>query len=314
MNKNFGKKIAVAGCRDNTSDLLNYLVTAGYEIEFVLSISPDDANNRYHISGYTDPKPVAQENNIPVFYAKDYKLKTEEDINFFENNQIDLLIVLGWQRIIPKEVLDCINIGAVGMHGSCEPLPFGRGHSVLNWSCIEGRERFITNLFFYREKVDSGPIIATYEFDINVHDTCETLHFKYRLSLKRILEVNLEDILLDRVSGIPQTSIGTTYYPKRTPEDGLINWNSKCSDIYNLIRGVTAPYPGAISYFQDKPVHIWRGHQFDTKLTWNKQPGTIVEVFNNGKFIVQTRDFGFIVHEWEGLETSYGLIGSRFTS
>lgn len=314
MNKNQGKKIAFAGCRSNTKDQMRRLIAQGYQIDLLLTISPEDASTLYHISGYEDLRPFAQQHGIPVYHAKDYKLKADEaDKEYLLKAGIDLLVVLGWQRIIPKWFLDSLSIGSIGMHGAPEEPPFGRGHSALNWSCIEGRNRFLAYLFFHDWKADNGPIIGTQEFDILPQDSCESLHFKYQHAMGRLLIAHLPAILSGENKGVPQDSAGATYYPARTPEDGLITWNNPAQVIVNLIRGVTDPYPGAFCYLGDKKIIIWAAQIFDTKLTWNAPVGEIVEVFYNGKFVVQTRDYALLVYHYEGVEISADNIGQKLS-
>ena len=306
MGKNQGKRIGFVGCRVTTRDAMENLIASGYRIDYLLTISPEDAQNKYHISGYENLYSFAQKHQISVHYVKDYALKASDiDRQAISDMKLDILVVLGWQRVIPKWVLELLSIGAMGMHGAPKLPPFGRGHSAMNWSLIEGRTEFLSYLFFYLEKVDAGPIIDTCSYDINTWDTCETLHFKYQLSMGRLLLENLPMILGGNFIPTPQSNQGATYYPKRTPEDGCIEWNQPAQNIYNLVRAVTHPYPGAYTLLDDKKILIWRGQPFDTRLTWNKPPGTIVEVFYNGKAVIQTRDYGFLIDTYEGYIFTY---------
>lgn len=300
MDKNYGKKLGFAGCRVTTRDAISNLVASGYTISHLLTVSPQDAE-KYHISGYENLEPFATSLGIRTYHVRDYALKkSEEDKQAIKAMRLDALIVLGWQRVVPQWVLDALPIGAMGMHGGPKLPPFGRGHSVMNWSLIEGRGEFISYLFFYVEKVDAGPLIGTCSYDINPWDSCETLHFKYQLSMSRLLQQNLPKILSGNFVPTPQSHEGATYYPKRTPEDGRIDWNQPVLAVHNLIRGVTHPYPGAFTGLDHKKLTVWRAQPFDTRLTWNAQPGTITEVFYNGKAVVQTRDYGLLLDHTEG--------------
>ena len=288
------------------------LIGLGYKLDSLITVSPEDAVSRYQISGYEDLQPFAEKHGIPVYHVEDYRLRdSDKDRQAIETLKLDVLIVLGWQRIIPKWFLDILPIGAMGMHGGPELPPFGRGHSVMNWSLIEGREKFLCYLFFYLTKVDAGPIIGTYEFDIAPWDTCETLHFKYQLSMGRLLAKSLPKILSGNCTPTPQSNQGATYYPKRTPEDGHINWNALVNDVHNFVRAVTKPYPGAFAELDGEKILIWRGQPFDTKITWDKEPSTIVEVFYNGKAVVQTGDYGYLLHEYEGRAITINDVGKQ---
>jgi methionyl-tRNA formyltransferase len=106
-----------------------------------------------------------------------------------------------------------------------------------------------------------------------------------------------------------------TYYPKRAADDGLIYWCDTSVEIYNLIRAVTRPFPGAFTYLDDDPaqrVLVWRGIPFDTKITWPAaRPGQIVQVFEGGSFVVRTGDASLLVLESEGCEITHEHIGRR---
>ena len=123
------------------------------------------------------------------------KTKSKEDLDFISSLNIDLVFVVGWQRLIPKIILESLSIGAFGMHGSSMDLPLGRGRSPMNWSLIEDKKFFYTNLFKYNSGVDSGDILDTFKFSITNKDTAETLHFKNTLSMKYLILKNIDSLL-----------------------------------------------------------------------------------------------------------------------
>jgi methionyl-tRNA formyltransferase len=226
-----------------------------------------------------------------------------------------MLLVIGWQRLIPNWFLESLSIGAFGMHGSSRPLPYGRGRSPMNWSLIQNKDRFYTHLFRYRPGVDDGDIVAVQIFDITPHDTCLTLHHKNTLSMIRLAGEALPSLLAGTATFTPQPPEVPTYYPKRTEEDGLIYWTDTSLEIYNLIRGVTDPFPGAFSYLDNDPgarMRIWRAIPFDTRLTWPESaPGEIVAVFVGGEFVVKTGDSTLLVQHYDGGPLTHADIGRR---
>jgi methionyl-tRNA formyltransferase len=217
---------------------------------------------------------------------------------------LDMLLVMGWQRLIPDWFLSSLSIGAFGMHGSSKPLPHGRGRSPMNWSLIQNKDRFYTHLFRYRPGIDDGDIVSVQLFDITQFDTCLTLHYKNTLSMIRLLTRAMPQLLAGTAEFSAQPAGGETYYPKRAAEDGLIYFSDKTIDIYNLVRAVTKPFPGAFSYLNNNPakkVIFWRVIPFDTRLTWpDAAPGTVVGVFENGDFVVKTGDSTILVEDYEG--------------
>src|SRR5262249_1444265 len=156
----------------------------------------------------------------------------------------------------------------------------GRGRSPMNWSLITGREIFYTHLFRYCPGVDDGPIAGFQTFDINPFDTCHTLHLKNMICMVQLCARLLPSLLDGTAVLTPQPPSPASYWPKRTAEDGLIFWTDSTWDIYNLVRGVTRPFPGAFTYLNDdisKKIFIWRATPFDTQLQRaDAAPGTIV--------------------------------------
>jgi methionyl-tRNA formyltransferase len=253
---------------------------------------------------------------LPYSVVKQYSLNSPEDRNAMLALELDALLVMGWQRLIPAWFLERLSIGAFGMHGSSKPLPHGRGRSPMNWSLIQNKECFYTHLFRYRPGVDDGEIAAVQVFDITPFDTCLTLHYKNTLSMIGLLERSLPALLEGTAKLTPQPTEGATYYPKRAEEDGLIYWTDTTIEIYNLVRAVTRPFPGAFSFLDnqaEKKVRIWRAIPFDTRLDWpNAVPGQVVAVFGEGAFVVRTGDSSLLVQESEGAPLTHSDVGRRF--
>lgn len=293
------KRIAFAGCKTTTKECMKSILELGYKIDGLISLTPEQGE-KFIVSGYMDLHEFAEANDIPIYYPNKYSLKDIEDEECIKKMGFDILLVIGWQRLIPEWFLNNLSIGAFGMHGSSQPLPKGRGRSPINWSLIEDKKQFITHLFKYNKDVDAGEIVGVQVFDINNYDTCETLHFKNRISMSRLLEKYLDELLNSSACLKEQPDEAPTYYPKRTPNDGIIKWGQyNTREIYNLVRAVTRPFPGAFSYIGDNKIYLWKIQPFDTKITYeNNQVGEIVEVFYNNQFVVRTKDYSIIVLDY----------------
>ena len=124
---------------------------------------------------------------IPVHEADSYFLTDDKTQKFMSENEFDIGISMGWQRLIPKSVLDCFRYGIYGFHGNCGYLPFGRGRSPLNWSIILGDTRFNLNMFRYDEQADSPNVFATEMFSITPHDDIRTAQYKNMICSKNLI-------------------------------------------------------------------------------------------------------------------------------
>lgn len=293
-------KIVMCGCCEAGYYLIRDLIEYGVKFASFVILTPEQGE-QYNVSGYKDFSLLAEKYDIPVYYPKEYSLNSIDDIKFFSDNKFDLLIRGGWQRLFPDHVLNTLRIGAIGVHGSSDYLPKGRGRSPLNWSLIEDKKRFIMHLFFIRVGVDDGDVFDTEAFDINEFDTIETLYYKYYLVTRKMLVRSLPKIVNGTITVRKQ--IGQpSYYPKRTPKDGRIEWeNMDVYEIYNFVRAQTRPYPGAYADIHGKLYKIWRCQVFDTRITYPEaEYGQCVEnLFDKNMMIVNCRGGLLLIDDYE---------------
>lgn len=282
-------KIVFVGCLDAGWLILRNLVVSGFEIAYVVTLTEEIAKNA-KVAGYNNYSDLTTEHQIPVYEVKSYGMKDERDVEFFKKNKFDLLVQGGWQRLFPNEILNTLSIGSIGVHGSAEPLPRGRGRSPINWSIIEGRTRFIFHYFLMKPGVDDGDIFCVKSVDINEWDTCQTLYYKNSIVTSQVLEEYIPKLFKNETNFYPQSGVAS-YYPKRTADDSLIDWNKPLLEVHRLIRAVTEPYPLAFTYFNSEKVEVIEAQPFDTRILYEGMTaGQIVEIFSNGEFVVYLND------------------------
>ena len=280
--------IAVFGCKTTTLFLLHNL-NIPHKVRHLITISPENGQ-KHEVADYSDLTAYAAEKGIQVYQAKYYSLKHPEDQAYINALNLDIAFVIGWQRLIPAEVLSGLTIGAFGMHGSSMNLPLGRGRSPMNWSIIEGRQAFYTNLFRYDPGVDSGDIVDTFKFQMTERDTAETMHFKNTLAMKYLIERNIGGLARNEFTLTKQDdSLTPTYYPKREPQDSLIDWNLDVQSVERFVRAVTRPFNGAFTFAGEQKITIWDAQVFDLNdFGYEKaHPGTVVAIFESGKFLIK---------------------------
>lgn len=309
-------KIAVAGSKTTTFECLRELIRDGFHIDLLVTLTPEQAEASA-VAGYMDLRPFAEEHGIRIYHPQIYTLKDDRDRESLLSEGVDALLVIGWQRLIPEWWLNALTFGAFGMHGSPEPLPRGRGRSPLNWSLLQGRTSFMTHLFRYDANVDSGAVVGMQKFDINAWDDPDTLHMKNRIAMNRLLRKHLPEILAGTAEYVPQSSeIEPTYYPERTEEDGRVVWDDMdMVRLYNHIRCQTHPFPGAFSHLNgaEERFYFWRAHPFDGHLIYyGSLPGTVVEVFYDGSFLLATWDGSVRVSQYTAPNGQVPAVGDRF--
>jgi len=291
-------KIVLCGIQQQGVGIIDFLYKNSIKVSNIVTISKKTAIANSSDGTWVSYENISKKYNIPIYYAKSYKLDNIEDIKYFDDNKFYILLLGGWQRLISDKILKTIKY-PIGQHGSSEHLPKGRGRSPLNWSIIQGKERLIWNLFLLDKGVDSGDVVDYQTFEINEFDDCNTLYFKVGVSVKYMLLRTIPKLLNGTIKRTKQVG-EASYYEKRTPEDGLINWYSSILDIRNLIRGVTVPYPGAFTIYDNQKIMIWKSQIWDTIIDFyvNCGCGEIVEIFKDN-FVVKCRDGLLLVTEHE---------------
>ena len=287
-------KVVVFGTKQSTSYLINKFKD---DIDLVVTVND---NKSYNIAGKGDVIGTANDNNIECYSTDDYTLKSCKE--FFENNEFDIGISYGWQRLIPNSILTKFKHGIFGTHASPLGLPYGKGRSPLNWSIIRDFRQVYFNLFKYEVKADSGMIYSKTKFEINDWDTIESIKVKDLIVTKSQVGKLIEDYNNNNIKLFSQKdNIEETFFPKRSPKDGKIDLSLGVRDTYNLIRGVTKPFPGAFLMCDDMKITIWDAVPFDNQLDFSDyKVGEIIKfVEGTSKFILKLVDGTLLVNDYE---------------
>lgn len=216
------------------------------------------------------------------------KVNSSRFAEFWDNEVIDLMLVVSWRYLIPPEIYQRPRLGTFVFHDSL--LPKYRGFAPTVWAIINGSDHTGVTLFEIAEKVDSGDIIDQERVDIGVEDTIAIVMDKVTLVYLKILERNLNKLLSNTAPRTPQDHSMATYTCKRQPEDNRIDWNSSADEIYNLIRAVSQPYPGAFTYLEDKKLYIWSAKHITELKYVGSIPGRITKVIPEVGSVVLTGD------------------------
>ncbi len=291
-------RLAVFGVKDTSENIVEFIHKNIRPVDLVITISRE-VLNRNQVSGFKGLSVLTEKYGIPVFEADSYFLTDEKTRKFMEENEFEIAISMGWQRLIPKDVLDKFQYGVYGFHGNCGYLPFGRGRSPLNWSIIQGDTRFNLNLFRYDENADSPNVFATEMFSLTVHDDIRTAQYKNMICSKNLIRKLLKAYEEKNIQIRQESKDFDSWYMKRTAADGKIDFRGRTRDIYNLIRGVAAPFPGAFAMCAGEKVTVWEAHPFDEMIDFSAYtPGEVVDVFD-GKPVVRTVDGSLLIDRYE---------------
>lgn len=234
------------------------IVEQGFHVKAIISLTKTAAARR---SGVYDFAALSRRYNIP--YHEIEHINHEASLELLRNLAPDVLCVIGWSQILSASALRTAGI-TIGAHASL--LPEGKGSAPINWALIKGLKRTGNTLICLTEAVDRGDILAQCEFEIADDDTCATLYDKVAESNATMLLDVLEQIRRGTLQRRPQGTTSSALWPRRRPEDGIIDWNQSSEQIYNFIRALTRPYPGAFGFVSGVKVIIWRATREQTSV------------------------------------------------
>jgi methionyl-tRNA formyltransferase len=216
-----------------------------------------------------------------------------------EDYNPDLLFVVGWSRLVDRDVIDIPSVAALGMHPA--PLPRGRGRAPIAWSLIKGLDKTALSFFHLTEAADAGDIVGQESIDIEIEDDAASLYEKVVKAGRVLIRRYYPQLERGKVPRHPQNDADATWWPKRDPHQGLIDWTEKPQTIYDWIRGQTRPYPGAFSYLDGQRVTVWAANP----------PNDDHKMVNPGEIRYVERD-ALGVGAWEGtIELTEVQVGER---
>lgn len=203
---------------------------------------------------FQTPESLAKENFIRVF--KPDTLKTEKWFRKVRYMKPDLILSLYYRNFIPEEIFSLARLGAYNMHGSY--LPAYRGRAPLNWSIINGENHCGVTLHTIEKKFDAGEIVDREKVAFGPDEYVGDIQPRVSAAAVRVLERALPSLLAGNPKLEKQDESKASYFGKRTPEDGRIDFSKSAREVFNLVRGVSRPFPGAFAEIGGRRYTIWR--------------------------------------------------------
>ncbi len=176
-------------------------------------------------------------------------------VDLLRSLQPDFIFSCYYRLMLKQPILDLPTKGALNLHGSL--LPRYRGRCPLNWVLIHGEPLTGLSLHYMEATPDSGDLVAQVQIPIAPDDTALTLAEKMTAAAGKLMRRVYPLLRSDAAPRIPQDHSRATYFGGRTPADGRIDWQQPAQQIYNLIRAVTHPFPGAFTTWQGKKLFLW---------------------------------------------------------
>jgi len=245
------------------------LLRNGFEIAAVFT-HKDDPNENVWFQSVAE---LAASRGLPVF--------APEDVNHplwvkrIEALAPEVLFSFYYRRIVKPAILGIPPAGCLNLHGSL--LPKYRGRCPINWAILHGQKETGVTLHYMTPQPDAGDIVSQRVIEISQEDTARSLLDKAARASGDLLDEVLPLIRSGRAPRTAQDESRATTFGGRRPEDGHIDWNHTATQVRDLVRAVTRPYPGAFSFIGDTKCTFWAVSAEDRGTSQSQtEPGTVL--------------------------------------
>ncbi len=281
-------------CLEVLIDLCRLL---GDEIAAVVTHADDPGENRW----FASVRDLAFDNYLPVYQARDPN--DPKFVAALQRLEPDFLFSCYYRHMLQKPLLDLPKLGALNMHGSL--LPRYRGRCPLNWVLVNGETETGVTLHYMEEKPDKGEIVGQKRIAIRPEDTALTLFARLTVAAAALMQEAYPQLRAGTAPRAPQDQSQASYFGGRRPADGLISWDKDAVSVYNLVRAVTRPYPGAFTFLGGRKLFIWAGKPLAdpaAPAAESRRPGLVAGHMPGEGLLVTTGHGHFLITQaqWEG--------------
>ncbi|MDB5119080.1 MAG: hypothetical protein JWN56_298 [Sphingobacteriales bacterium] len=278
-------------------DTIIHLNALGYSFKAIVT---EEAYSEYDIK-HVDFEKLANRIGAKLFMCK--CLHTDEIIEIIKAHSIHIAISVNWKYTIPESFLDLFDCGILNFH--LGNLPDYKGNATVNWSIINGEKYINANVHKMAVELDSGDVISRESIRITDGLYVADILTKAEQIAPLLFEQAIKKLLINPDAfEVKGSTKGLRCYP-RLPEDSQVDWNRTATEIYNLIRASSHPFPGAFTYLNGEKIIIWKAkpHQMEEEflaipghvLAVNKASGCILVACKNEVLKVQEV-------EWRGIK------------
>ncbi len=246
---------------------------------------------------------LAKGHGIPVYAPG--SVNTPEWVGRIRDWNPAIIFSFYYRNMIKEDVLNIPRLGAFNMHGSL--LPRYRGRVPINWAVLNGEKETGVTLHHMVRRADAGDIVDQETIPIGSRDTAQDVFRKAVKAARLVLERQLDGLLKGTAPRRKQDESQATYFGGRRPEDGRIDWTQSAEKIFNLIRAVTHPYPGAFTTTRGEKLLIWWALPVKAM---EGTPGTVVSL-NPLRVATGSGSIDIVTLQWSGKGEEDASAGSH---
>lgn len=288
-------KILFMGTPDFAKESIEALYDAGFEIIGVVT-NPDRPKGRGMKMVASPVKEYAISKGLKIYQPEKIK-NNVEFIEEIKSQKPDVICVVAYGKILPKEILEIPRLGCINVHGSL--LPKYRGAAPIQWAVINGDKTTGVTTMYMDIGMDTGDMILKEEIEIGPNETTGEVWEKLSKIGGKLLVKTLEQIERGTAPRIKQDN-NFSIAPMLDKSMAKIDWNEKTSiEIKNLVRGLN-PILGTYSYLNGKKIKIWKVEVCSQDNVPNVENGTVIKADSKDGLYVKAKDGIIKVLEIQG--------------
>jgi methionyl-tRNA formyltransferase len=228
---------------------LQVLLAQGIEVPLLFTHADDPGESRWFGSvadlarGAGLRVECPQDPNTPEWIAAGRAADPDFIFSFYYRHMLNS----GWLNVARR--------GALNMHGSL--LPSYRGRAPVHWAILRGEKVTGASLHYMVEKPDAGALVDQQQVPILENDTALEVSRKVAMAAEAVLSRALPRLIDGSAAAQPLDIRGGSYFGRRTPEDGRIDWHRSAREIHDLVRAVAPPFPGAFTELNGCRLALW---------------------------------------------------------
>lgn len=245
-------RIVFMGTPDFSVGALNALIEAGHEIAAVVT-QPDKPKGRNMELQCPPVKEAALKHHLKIYQPERVK-KNEEFYRILKEISPDVMVVVAFGQILPKEILTLPRYGCINIHASL--LPKYRGAAPIQWAVINGEEKTGVTTMQMDEGLDTGDILETTEIILDTKETGGSLFDKLAKAGAELIVQTLTDLEQGKIIPVKQEDSKSNYAGMLNKKLGCIDFSGSAESIERLIRGLN-PWPSAYTFLNGKTLKLW---------------------------------------------------------
>lgn len=273
--------IIFMGTPDFAVPVLERILEDGHQVTLAVT-QPDKPKGRGKNMSVPPVKECASAHEIPVFQP--VKIREEQCIAQLKQYKADVIVVVAFGQILPKEVLEYPKYGCINVHASL--LPKYRGAAPIQHVILQGEDKTGVTIMQMDAGLDTGDMLAAAEVEIEKEETGGSLHDKLSQAGAALCVRALREIEAGTVHPVSQNDEDSSYAGRLTKQLGNIDWQKSAAEIERLVRGLN-PWPSAYTHYQGKLLKIWKAAVCSDANAEQAPAGSVIKA-KKDELIVQT--------------------------